>query len=240
MTASRDEIKPPHMLDTLREMGAGLEMMKGLVSTVTGAILPRPMTVAGWPRVIVLPGFGTDDYSTVVLRRRLTAAGFKAEGWGLGRNRGSVPALVQAFLARLERRVAAFGGPIALVGQSLGGYIAREAARERPDLVSRIVTLGTPVKGGAKYTVLAGTYRRRGIDLDKADARIAQRELVPLKIPVTAFYSRHDGVVSWRACISTHEPMVRHVEIDATHCGMGFAPHMLERVVAELSTPLPR
>lgn len=237
--STRDNIKPPHFLDTLREAGAGVEMMRGLAAAVAGAIRPRRQALRD-QRVICLPGFSADDLSTVVLRRRLVAEGFKAEGWGLGRNTGDVRALLPLFLTRLERRVAAFGAPVALIGWSLGGYIAREAARERPDLVSRVITMGTPVKGGPKYTVFAGHYRRRGVDFDKIAARIAQRETVPLKVPVTAFYSRHDGVVGWQACLSSHEPMVRHVEVDATHCGMGFAPRMLDLIVAELGVPPPR
>ena len=49
--------------------------------------------------------------------------------------------------------------------------IAREAMRERPEIVTRVITLGTPVIGGPKYTSVGAAYRRRGYDLDDIEAR---------------------------------------------------------------------
>ena len=44
-------------------------------------------------------------------------------------------------LAALAARA---GGPVSVVGWSLGGIFARELARERPDLVRHVITLGSP------------------------------------------------------------------------------------------------
>ncbi len=51
--------------------------------------------------------------------------------------------------------------PVVLVGWSLGGYIAREYAREHPGHVRAIVTLGSPVIGGPRYTATAERAPRR-------------------------------------------------------------------------------
>src|SRR3954447_2282924 len=55
-------------------------------------------------------------------------------------------------LERLERRVEVLaertGQKVAVVGQSRGGSFARVLATRRPDLVSGIVTLGSPLKSG--------------------------------------------------------------------------------------------
>jgi pimeloyl-ACP methyl ester carboxylesterase len=121
---------------------------------------------------------------------------------------------------------------VRLIGWSLGGYLAREAARERPREIERVVTLGSPVVGGPKYTVVGHYYARQGYDLDEIEAAVAQRDRTPLKVPVTAVYSRADGVVAWRACIDSANECVEHVEVATTHLGLGFSPEVY-RIVAE-------
>jgi pimeloyl-ACP methyl ester carboxylesterase len=121
-----------------------------------------------------------------------------------------------------------------LVGWSLGGYIAREYAREHPDEIRKVVTLGSPVVGGPRYTATAGWYRSQGHDLDEIERTIAERYATPLRVPVTAIYSRRDGVVAWRACIDKWSPRVRHIEVSETHVGLGFAPRVLAIVADEV------
>ncbi|MDH3622691.1 MAG: alpha/beta fold hydrolase [Myxococcales bacterium] len=117
--------------------------------------------------VAVFPGFSAGDLSTFFLRRHLQGAGYRVHRWRLGINRGNVPALVPKVVARTEARFQRHEEPVALVGWSLGGVLAREVARERPDLVKCIVTLGTPVVGGPKYTSTAPFYEKvLNVDLD--------------------------------------------------------------------------
>lgn len=191
------------------------------------AELPRG---TGGP-VLVVPGFLTGDGATLVMRRFLGRLGHRPVGWGLGINRGQIERLMPRVIALAERVGA--GAPLKLVGWSLGGVVARELARERPDLVERVVTLGTPVVGGAKYTFTARHYARRGVDLDAIEARIAARNAEPLLVPVTAIYTRADQVVSWRACLDPNPANdVRHVEVATSHIGLGFDPATL-RIVAQ-------
>lgn len=171
---------------------------------------------------LFLPGFRTGDGATSIFRSFLGRRGFRTHGWGLGTNHGRVGQLLPAVIARTEVLARAAGGPIALVGTSLGGFIAREVARDRPDLVRRVITLGSPVIGGPKYTQAGLTYRRRGYDLDAIAAEVEQRYRTPLTVPVTAVYSRSDGVVAWPACIDRWSPNVEHVEIASTHVGLTF------------------
>ncbi len=176
---------------------------------------------AGDP-VVVLPGFSAGDASTAPLRLFLGLLGHDVRGWGLGTNSGDVPALLPRVIAETERCAVATGTRVRLVGWSLGGYLAREVARERPDLVERVVTLGSPIVGGPKYTAAAHAYQLRGVDLDALEAQIAEREKTPLQTPVTAIYSKRDGVVAWQACIDRHNADVEHVEVFSSHVGLGF------------------
>jgi pimeloyl-ACP methyl ester carboxylesterase len=190
--------------------------------------------------VLVLPGFGASDASTTVLRATLRGLGHETSGWGLGRNEGDVAALLPRVIERAEQCVALAGLPLALVGWSLGGVLAREVARERPEFVERVITLGSPVVGGPKYTAAGRTYARRGADLDAIERAAAERERVPIRVPITAVYSKRDGVVAWRACIDRSNPDVEHVEVSCTHIGLGIHAEVLAIVARRLAAPVHR
>jgi extradiol dioxygenase family protein len=53
-------------------------------------------------------------------------------------------------------------------------------------------------------------------------------------VPVTAFYSRRDRVVAWRACIDQHNTHVDHVEVGSTHVGLGIDPDVWLGIVERL------
>jgi pimeloyl-ACP methyl ester carboxylesterase len=191
---------------------------------------------AGDP-VLVLPGFGAGDTSTVPLRAFLRMLGHDAHGWGLGTNGGDVVALLPRVIEQIERRAVAAGTRVRLVGWSLGGVIAREAARDRPDLVERIVTLGSPVVGGPKYTAARRAYQLRGGDLDAIEAAVTERERVPLRVPVTAIYSKSDGIVAWQACIDRYTAGVEHIEVSSSHVGLGIHAEVYALVAQRLAIP---
>jgi pimeloyl-ACP methyl ester carboxylesterase len=187
--------------------------------------------------VLVLPGFATGDESTQVLRGLLRWLGHDARGWGLGRNRGDVGKYVPRVVDRLRTTAAQHRRKLALVGWSLGGVIAREAARAVPDLVRHVVTMGSPVIGGPKYTATAPKYARRGVDLDALERRIAATNAAAIPVPITAIYSRSDSIVAWRACIDDNAANhVEHVEVRTSHLGLGFSPEVL-RIVARALAP---
>ncbi len=221
----------PDPLATLRELAAPVEFAELLLRLPQLAAAPRG---AGEP-VLVLPGFGGGDGSTALLRRYLRYLGYAVDGWGLGTNRGNVQQLLEQLLQLVATSAADSGQPLRLVGWSLGGYLAREVARDLPDCVDRVVTLGSPVVGGPRYTLTAPIYRLGGTDFDAIEAAIREREKVSLTVPVRAIYSRRDGIVSWEACIDRVSNCVEHVEVDASHIGMGVNPRVLDLVADALA-----
>jgi pimeloyl-ACP methyl ester carboxylesterase len=191
--------------------------------------LPR-----GSSTVLVLPGYMTTDASTWVLRRALSGLGHTVHGWGLGRNRGHVARLVAQLTPVVTRLAQA--GPIHLVGWSLGGFIARELARDLPQHVVQVITLGTPVVGGPKYTAAAPGYIKKGFDVDALAARTAARAAErPLEVPVYALYSPRDTIVCPAACIDPHPGQTVHVEMQCSHAGFGFHGPALAWVARQLS-----
>lgn len=208
--------------------------------------------------VMVVPGIGGSDTYTRWLRRYLNDQGFSVEGWGLGLNTGGkglvgevdffdipdaashpreleVPMLSIKLREHLRQRVATAGQPYMLVGHSLGGYLAREVSRQAPELVCNLVTMGSPVYGGPKYTAMASVFKKIGVDVDWIEALIAEREKIPLQMPVTTIVSAKDGVVGYQASIDRHQPHARHIEVDASHCGMAFNVEVWNEVVNALN-----
>jgi hypothetical protein len=82
--------------------------------------------------------------------------------------------------------------------------------------------MGTPVVGGAKYTAVGPLFERRGWDLDAVAALCESRECRAIQAPISAIYSRRDGIVAWQACIDRWSPRVEHVEVECSHFGLGF------------------
>lgn len=222
-----EPLEAPSRVGLLREARGFFELPRLLLRIPTLTRQPRGR---GQP-VLVLPGYGAGDVSTVFLRSYLRLLGYRVRG--LGRTKSAdVPEL----LTRVLKRVVSFAHrsrqEVRIIGWSLGGYLAREAARERPDLVKQVITLGTPVIGGPKYTVVAHRLRRRGIDIDAIEAQIELRNKVLLTTPVTAIYSRVDAVVAWAACIDRRCLNVEHVEVDTTHLGLGISAEVF-RIIAQ-------
>jgi len=226
-----EAIQAPSPTGLLRQARGLIELPKLLIQLPDLAKQPR----GRGERVLVLPGYGASDASTAVLRAYLGLLGYRPVGWGLGRNGGDVAKLLPDVVQRLESLAREDGAPIRLIGWSLGGYLAREAARERPQAAHQVITLGSPVVGGPKYTAVAAAYRRRGVDLDAVEAAVEARNSMPLETRITAIYSRSDGIVAWQACIDRHAPNVEHVEVETSHLGLGLSAAVFRIIAAHLA-----
>lgn len=185
--------------------------------------------------VLILPGYGAGDASTLMLKSYLRLLGYRARGWGLGRNVGEASELLPRILKRAASLARRGRRPIRLIGWSFGGYLARELARERADLIGQVITLGTPVIGGPKYTAFAQIFQQRGIDVEAIAAAVEARNQILIRAPVVAIYSRRDTVVAWQACIDRNGGNVEHVEVPTTHFGFGFCPEVYKIIAQRLA-----
>jgi pimeloyl-ACP methyl ester carboxylesterase len=95
--------------------------------------------------VIVVPAFLSPGTSTDSLRKFLLRQGFAAECWGCGINLGPTRHSIEMLDRRLRRTAGKHGGKVSLVGLSLGGTLAREAAKRCPESVARVITLASPI-----------------------------------------------------------------------------------------------
>lgn len=182
--------------------------------------------------VLVLPGLGASNASTALMRRYLSWLNYDVHGWTQGTNTGGVRELLPGVVAQAKELHAETGGKLNIIGWSLGGVIAREAARENPALFRQVITMGSPVAGGPKYTSFGRFYEAQGVDLDKFEAMIQARESTPIRIPMTSIYSKRDGIVGWQASIDRYNSQTDHIEVSATHLGLGISPEVF-RILAQ-------
>ncbi|MFT4008693.1 MAG: alpha/beta fold hydrolase [Nocardioidaceae bacterium] len=190
--------------------------------------------------VLVVPGFMADDLSTCTLRTMLQVHGFRASGWSLGTNLGPTPHLWEGAGARLQELYAETRRPVTVIGQSLGGIFARELARNYPDLVRQVITLGSPYRldesHAPELTTVGHIYHAlRHLHTDAFST--PEEDLPPITAPATSVYSRADGVVPWQSCIETGRPNTENIEVSASHCGMSVHPEVMRIVLDRLRLP---
>src|SRR5437870_11320139 len=129
-----DHLQAPDTSHVIREARGLMELPRLLLRFPELARQPRGQ---GQP-VLILPGYGAGDGSTAILKSYLRLLGYRARGWGLGRNRGAASELLPRILKRALSLARRTNHKVNLIGWSCGGYLARELARERADLIGQV------------------------------------------------------------------------------------------------------
>lgn len=214
----REEITPPGLMLRMLEGRAGIEA--GQLMLAMPLIRLQAKRGKGEP-VVVLPGFMADDNSTFILRLFLRSIGYKAYPWGLGVNRKRMLDFLPPIADQVRQLSQKYQQKVSLVGWSRGGILAREVAREHPALVDRVITMGSPVKGGTNVSSIGAMIKKEtGLTSREMSQLLRLRQLTPIDVPIRAIYSKFDGIVSWKACIDEVSKNVEHFEIRGSHIGM--------------------
>src|SRR5947208_191801 len=95
--------------------------------------------------VMLVPGFLAGDPSMATMAGWLKRMGYRPCRAEMRANVDCGSRAAERLEAALERQADRHGRKVAIVGQSRGGAMARLLAVRRPDLVSGIVTLGSPL-----------------------------------------------------------------------------------------------
>lgn len=198
------------------------------------AMLARGPHGDGRP-VMLLPGLFNGDRSNVFLRRYLVSLGYRAEGWGLGRNLGAraIGAEGEQLMARIRAMREAAGEPVTLIGVSLGGIMARFAAHRAPDLVREVITISSPFAGSPRATNVWRAFEALTGERIDAPEVVARSALIarPMPVPTTAIWSRSDGLVNGMIC---HDDDARSLEVRSSHLGVQVRPQVLLAVARVL------
>jgi triacylglycerol lipase len=189
---------------------------------------------AGGQPVLLIPGFLAGDDSLSFMTRWLRRTGHRTKSAGIRRNVDCSAKTVERLIERAEELAERNGRRVAVIGQSRGGTFARVMAVRRPDLVSGIVTLGSPLTGSFEvhplvrlniYAVGAlgalgakGMFGHHCLWGDCCQSFWDDLEApFPGDVGFVSVYSKTDGIVKWRSCL---DDGAHHVEVNASHIGM--------------------
>src|SRR4051794_34494838 len=204
--------------------------------------------------VLLIPGFLAGDSSLTVMRDWLRRLGYRPYESGIRLNVDCANRCLLGLERRLERVADRAGRPVAIVGHSRGGHFGKALAHRRPELVSKVVSMGagldTPFAisiptASAVAAVRAVHNRttdrrtRHGCFTEGCGCDFARhyRGEFPGQIPLTSIFSKGDGVVRWQSCIV---PYARCVEVTGSHVGLAFnrkAYVAVARALAQASVP---
>ncbi|HEU4651147.1 MAG TPA: alpha/beta fold hydrolase [Croceibacterium sp.] len=193
-------------------------------------ILPR----TAHPRVVMLlPGFGTHPLRMRYMAQQLERAGHKVKRWGLGFNLGPTPENFALLEERVRQIGDRYGQKVVLVGWSLGGIFAREIAKRRPELVAKVITMGTPFSGSPYANNAWRVYQLvtgHSVEQPPVEAQIA----VKPPVETVALWSPRDGVIAPRSACGLPGERDRAVALRCSHIGFAGSDESIAAVAREL------
>lgn len=185
--------------------------------------------------VMLLPGFGAHPLRMRYMARQLEAAGHKVKRWGQGFNLGAAPDTIDRIEERLLAIHARYDTPVHLIGWSLGGVFAREIAKRHPDMVAKVVTMGSPFSGHPRANNGWRAYHLvAGHRVEEPPVECA----VNIKPPVetVALWSARDGIVHPRSARGRPGERDRAIALRCTHMGFVQSREAIEAVLKELDS----
>ncbi|MEZ4903487.1 MAG: alpha/beta hydrolase [Spirosomataceae bacterium] len=219
--------RPSFFLYLTEAIRAIFDIGRGLVFRLTHQI----KSVDSNAPVLVVPGFLGSDFSTAFLRKFITDLGFPTYGWGLGRNLGDLNELA-ILVEKLEAIQAKHQQKVTLIGWSLGGVYVREMAKQKPELVRQVITMGSPFRD-----IEAPNHARWIYDLigkKGLDAKFLATIPLPAPVSTLAIYTKQDGVVAWKTCMEEQDMQHRNLKVWGSHTGLVFNPLVCEAIEKEL------
>ena len=186
---------------------------------------------------IVVPGFLGSDLYLYELYLWLSRIGYKSYMSNIGWNADCLNTLAEKLISTIKKANDETGKKVHLIGHSLGGVLSRSAAIQHPDLIESVVTLASPFRGVRSHPGVLEISRkiRKRIFRDEEKKTeyphcftghcdcIAVKSLrggLPEDLKQTAIYTKSDGIVHWKSCVSRRE--VNNFEVTGTHVGLVY------------------
>ncbi|MDP3673792.1 MAG: alpha/beta hydrolase [Novosphingobium sp.] len=229
--------KPPLVLTMLEPLRFGLGVSTLFAASGLLAAAPRGDSHP----VMVLPGFATSDAMTGLLRSFLLQLGYRVYPWELGWNfdQHSAGANGEHIARRIAQIAADCGEDVSLVGWSLGGVLAREAARRDRGGIRQVIALGSPFTGNPEATSLSLLYDLLTGNKTRSEAS-SRRYAVghhPIDVPATAVYSHSDGITAWENCCGLEGPQTENIAVVVSHFCFVASPAVFWAVADRLAQP---
>ncbi len=221
----------PPTTSTVSPASLAREMMALGQATLSPPAFPQDAARGTGQPVIVVPGFLAPDMSTGRLRDFLVRQNFAPVSWSGGVNLGPMRHVMAALRTQICDMADKSGRPVSLVGISLGGTIARQAAKACPDRIARVITVVSPIRMPV-VTPLAPLAQAAALlwDADEVADLAAIGE--PPPVPLTAIVSRDDGIIERAACWPDAGTQVEVVEVGGAHMSICSSPDV-QRIIAD-------
>ena len=188
---------------------------------------------------MIVPGFLASDVSLIELHGWLSRIGYRPYFSNIGRNADCPNHVATLLLERVRHAYEETGQRVRMIGHSLGGMLARSVALDHPELVSAVISMGSPFQDSVRahpVIIAAADSLRRGSGTNVGQnikpscfsghctCDFVKNMLAPEEYEVAhyAIYSRVDGVVDWESCVEEDEAL--NDEVNCTHLGMPFHP----------------
>ena len=245
-TAYFDVDERPAPVPIWREALAGVDWLALRTSPVFyGCGVPRG---DGAP-VVVVPGFLASDWYLLEMYFWLGRIGYRPYLSRIGKNAECLDVLLDRLRATIGTAIASTGRRAHLVGHSLGGMLARAAAVRWPEQIASVITLGSPFRGIRSHPLVMqasgavrARIRMRPHNRNRPDcytgscdceAVRALRTPLPDPMPQSAIYTKTDGIVDWRVCVS--DDPATDVEVAGTHIGLAWNPAVYRTIARHLA-----
>ncbi|MEP7338259.1 MAG: alpha/beta fold hydrolase [Acidobacteriota bacterium] len=195
--------------------------------------------------VILVPGFLATDVYLWEMNLWLRRIGYKAYMSKIGWNADCLEVMVERLSQTIDKAATETGGKVHLIGHSLGGVLSRSAAVRQPEKIASVTTLGSPFRGVASHPLVLATAERvrERIKIKNGgkqpdcytgfcgcEAVAALQVPFPSSVRASAIYTKTDGVVDWRYCIS--DDPATDFEVQGTHIGLAFN-HQVYKLISE-------
>lgn len=193
--------------------------------------------------VVVIPGLGLSEDSTILMRQYLRSLGHHVFPWKQGLNLGLRKRDLRGLMAEVERLFNRHG-PVILMGHSLGGLYARMAAFLKPDHADQVITLaspfGDPTGEGSRAIELYHLLNPKQRNPNSAEGAFFREVMACTpSVPLTCVFSRADGVCHWRTTVQYGQFLGENLEVQGSHHGMVVNPIVWELLALRLAQPDP-
>lgn len=200
--------------------------------------------------VVIIPGFLGSDVYLMEMYAWLKRVGYQPYYSGIGINAECPNLLIRRRLNQtIEQAYRETGRRIHLIGHSLGGILARSVAGEQPGRIASVIMLASPFRGTVMHprVLKAVEAVRQRIKVNHGEAVLPDcytgkctcafldclRRNLHGSVDETAIYTKTDGFVDWRYCI-TDDPD-HNFEVAGTHVGLAFNPAVYSIIAKRLA-----
>lgn len=184
--------------------------------------------------VVLVPGLGMPQASMGLMAAWLRRIGYRPVPAGLGWVVGCSAHLADRLERSVDSLVESAGRPVALVGHSRGGQLARVVAARRPDSIAGLITLGTPLDPAAVHPMMVAAVSGLAVaHALGARAVISSRCISGRECCATFFEELRAGMPDGVRHVELWSPRDRiviaarqsdwhehRIEVDASHTGM--------------------